>query len=128
MWDLTKGKVIKTLRGHKDTVTHVLFSHDDKYIVSACEDKTVVLRDAETLAEVRKIGGVEHGHNRPIQGIDLSKDDKVLVTGSSDKLIMLWNFQTGEKLKELKGHLKDVFCVQIFDAYEMGDQEPFEKI
>lgn len=58
----------------------------------------------------------------------ISQDDKLLATGSADKTCILWDFNTGQKLKELKGHLKEVLAVGIANNYDMGDQQPFEKI
>ncbi|HEY2146366.1 MAG TPA: serine/threonine-protein kinase, partial [Pirellulales bacterium] len=54
LWDLTKRQKIRTLRGHLDTVTSLVFSPKGP-LVSASSDHTIKLWDPALVPEVRQI-------------------------------------------------------------------------
>ena len=45
LWDVATGELLKTLTGHIDVITAIVFSSDGKTLVSGCRDSTVILWD-----------------------------------------------------------------------------------
>ena len=81
------------------------FSPDGKRIVTASEDKTARLWDAEA---GKPIGEPLKGHNSAISSAAFSPDGKRILTWSSDGMVTparLWDGATGKPIGEpLKGH------------------------
>jgi WD40 repeat protein len=59
LWNISDGKLIKRMRGHRDSVYAVAMSPDMKLIASAGYDQTIVIWDVSTGERVRRI----EGHN-----------------------------------------------------------------
>ena len=57
VWDATTAALLKTLKGHTDTVISVSFSADSTKIVSGSVDKTVRVWDAATGALLNTLEG-----------------------------------------------------------------------
>ena len=78
------------------------FSPDGKRIVTASEDKTARLWDAET---GKPIGEPLRGHEGRVSSAAFSPDGKRIVTASGDKTARLWDAETGKPIGEpLTGH------------------------
>src|SRR5262249_54435286 len=79
--DAATGKLIFTLKGHKDPVSGVAFSPDGKRIVTGSRDKTAKVWNAQTGQEVFTL----KGHAREFSSVAFSPDGRRIVTGSWDK-------------------------------------------
>ena len=73
------------------------FSPDGKRIVTASEDKTARLWDAET---GKPIGEPLKGHTDSVMSAAFSPDGKRIVTASDDKTARLWDAETGKQIGE----------------------------
>ena len=94
VWDAETGEpVVGPLKGHTQTVCHVAFSQDSRYIVSGSEDKTIRVWDAET-GEV--VVGPLKGHTKGVNCVAFSQDSKRIVSGSDDWTIRVWDAETKE--------------------------------
>ena len=98
-----------------------MFSPDGQWILTASEDWTAKLFDAETGELVREFGrdakggyGPEH-HSDAIWSAALSPDSKRVVTASEDETARLWDTQTGEQIAVLSGH-EDAIYSASFNA------------
>ena len=80
-------KPIKTFEIHTDKVNDVVFSPNDKYILSASSDKTVRLLDIHTGNQVRFFDL----HKKEVTSIAFSPEGKEAVSCSSDSTIIVWN-------------------------------------
>ena len=90
------------LGGHEGAVSKAAFSPDGKRIVTASEDKTARLWDAET---GKPIGEPLKGHQGLVSSAAFSPDGKRIVTASHDETARLWDAETGKPIGEpLKGH------------------------
>ncbi|MBI5184722.1 MAG: caspase family protein [Nitrospinae bacterium] len=93
--------------GHKAVINDVIFTRDGKYLVSASDDKTVLVWDVETGEVVRAIRGqIGEGDEGKIFAAALSPDNRVLAVGGyvKNNAIRLIDFQTGQVVRLLKGH------------------------
>ncbi len=86
-----KGGIV--LDGHTGHVNSVEYSSDDKYIVSASDDKTICLWSAEDYTLQKTFVG----HQGRVQYAAISSDGKYIVSYSNeDKAIIFWNILDGQ--------------------------------
>ncbi|CAG7849701.1 SubName: Full=Related to archipelago beta form (F-box-WD40 repeat protein) {ECO:0000313/EMBL:CCA74347.1}, partial [Serendipita indica DSM 11827] len=99
----------EALRGHTKDVNAIAFSPDGSRIVSASDDNTIRLWDAET---GQSLGEPLRGHTSSVSAVAFSPDGSRIVSGSEDKTIRLWNAETGQSLGDpLRGHTNWVSAV-----------------
>lgn len=95
LWNTRKGKLIKTLTGHKGQINTVVYSLGSNTIATASDDKTIRLWDARTGKNLK----VLTGHTEPIYAVKFSPDGKTIVSRCEDKTIRMWNVYTGELIR-----------------------------
>jgi WD40 repeat protein len=76
-----------TMRGHGGDIMHVEFSHDGSMVLSTSLDRTAMVWDADTGAELQQLVG----HNGEIWGGAFSPDDNTVYTGSGDGTLRTWD-------------------------------------
>ncbi len=90
----------KTLTGHSDTVSSVVYSPDGRYLASGSGDKTIKIWEVATGKELRTLTG----HSSWVRSVVYSPDGRYLASGSWDKTIKVWDVVTGTELRTLTGH------------------------
>ena len=88
------------LKGHLGNVQYAVFSPNGKYIVSSSNDRNILVWDAETGRELRKL----EGHTKSVLSTSFSIDGKQIASASLDQTIRIWDAGTGKVLRVLKGH------------------------
>ncbi len=89
LWDITSGKELGRLPGHKGLVGPVVFSADGKRLASAsAQEKLVFVWDLDTRKEVRRFKAA------PLS-LAFSPDGRLLAAASSIDGIPVWDIATG---------------------------------
>ena len=120
LWDLTTGKVIKTLEGHQSSVRDLAFSNDNRFLASASRDKTARIWNVETgktvkILETQTPIAVNYSPKplkwkMPVTCVAFSPDGKILAMGTG-RAVHLWDVSTGNQLRTLEGHIQSVTSV-----------------
>jgi uncharacterized protein with WD repeat len=109
VWDLSSGKLIKTLKGHTDIISSVAFSPGGKYVVSASYDNTLI----EWEINSGEILWTLNGHDEAVTSVAASYDKKYIVSGSRDKTIIIWEPKMLKLFKRLKGAKSAITSIDI---------------
>lgn len=83
VWD-TKGWKFKPIQYHAYTVNDMVFSNNNKYLVSVSKDRKMGVFDENC----ELLFGYE-AHSRVITSVSVSPDSKFIATGSRDKTIKI---------------------------------------
>jgi WD40 repeat protein len=97
IWSIKEGKIIKTFKGHLESVNDAFFSPDEKTVYTCSDDKTIKAWNAETGLVVRTFTG----HTNRVDAICVSPDGKYLVSGSVDNSAKIWNATSGVLVKTI---------------------------
>jgi WD40 repeat protein len=103
------GSLLRTLQGHKKSVSTAAISHDGKYAVSGSWDHTLKVWDLSS-------GDVIHtleGHDGGVLAVAISPDGNTAVSGSNDKTLKVWDLSSGHVIHTLVGHSDMVEAVAI---------------
>jgi RNA polymerase sigma factor (sigma-70 family) len=92
-------------------VRAVAFSPDGKRVAGACDDGSVLIRDAET-GKALMAPGHGRGHG-PLTAVAFSPDGKFLAAGGADRSVRLWDATTGKEVRSFGGHAVKVTTVQF---------------
>ncbi|MBI3915120.1 MAG: TIR domain-containing protein [Chloroflexi bacterium] len=98
VWDAATGKILTTLRGHRDTVNSAEFSPDGRYIVTACHDGTARVWDVatgKTIAELR-------GNAESVTDASFSPDGRFVITLTWNLQARIWETISGKLITELR--------------------------
>ncbi|KAF9030807.1 WD40 repeat-like protein [Hymenopellis radicata] len=99
------------LKGHKDEVWHIEWSHDGAYLASASKDKAAIIwkigPETEPSTRQWETHHILRDHPYSVGCLAWSLDDTILLT-SADNIIKIWNTKTGVCLRPLDKHTETV--------------------
>ncbi|MBN3941948.1 ribosome assembly protein 4 [Nostoc sp. NMS9] len=100
IWDVSSGKLLKSLTDHKDEVWNVAYSPNGQQLASASADKTIKIWDVSSGKLLKTLTG----HSDVVNSIAYSPNGQQLASASADKTIKIWDVSSGQLLKTLTGH------------------------
>lgn len=103
LYSARTGKVLKTFTQDKGFFYGVSFSLDGKLVLAAHDDK-VRIWNAQSGVEMQALSAGEGSMYR----LKFSPDGKTLAAGGATGFISLWEFDSGQLIKRLKGHTKQI--------------------
>ncbi len=106
----TAVSVPTVLRGHLDRVRAVAFNSDEGQVLTAADDQTIRVWDAES-GEERQI---LRGHGGEVFALAVSPEAGLVVSGSKDETVRVWSLGAPQEAKVLIGHAGAVYGVTIF--------------
>src|SRR6266567_3080347 len=111
LWNLESGNSavlqgnFRDLQGHSGAIGGAAFSRDGQLVVTASDDKTARIWDAQTGRQVAVLGD----HGGAMNSAAFSPDGRYIVTASDDRTARLWDAGTGKPAAVFKGHLDMVW-------------------
>ena len=94
LWDLTTGEQRHVFEGHTGDVNDVTAMPDDRFVVSASEDMSLIVWDLVIRQLLRKL----LGHASIVWSVALSVDGCFVFSASYDKSARAWDIATGDQL------------------------------
>ena len=97
---------VTTLEGHSDIVLSVAYSSAGDRIVSASQDKTIRLWDAQTGAQLHTFQD-----ESSVNSAAFSPDGRIIISGSNGGILQLWDARTGLSIASHDAHFLRVRSV-----------------
>jgi WD40 repeat protein len=114
LWDLESQKLVSTLMGHGHYAEAILFSPDDRQLITGSLDQTIRVWELASRQSIH----VLKGHKRSLAALAISPDGRVLASAGGHKSypieiddphkIRFWDLATGKQITTLSGHQEDV--------------------
>jgi WD40 repeat protein len=105
--DAASGKYLRSLAGHEDQVTCLVFLPDARTLISGGYDNTIRFWDLQTGEAVRSLSG----HSNWVMALALSPDASQLASGSYDRTVRVWDIKSGALAGEWLAHEASVRAV-----------------
>ena len=103
LWNVNERAYLKTFSGHTSIVRSLAFSPRDTLLASVGDDRTVIVWDYATGAQVHVLAG-PNGHRRRVKSVAFSFDGSLLASGGGET-VKVWDVQTGKHKITLTGPL-----------------------
>ncbi len=107
IWDLTGGRLLRSLSGHASGVGGLAFSRDSTRLATAGKDGTARVWDVATGKQLRML----RGHTAPVSRVAFSPDGTRLATASEDKTMRIWEAATGKEVRVISTPSTEARCV-----------------
>jgi WD40 repeat protein len=116
IWDMTTNKELHTLSGHKDSVISLSWSHNSTQLVSASDDRNLMMWDVINGTLIFTMGeGI--GHSAGVLDVGWAPNQTHLVSGSRDFKVRVWDARSGLPLGK---PWKDNNCVRSTQWHPSG--------
>jgi len=116
IWEVSSGKLLKSLEGHPHHVHSVSFSPCGHYLASGGSDRTVKIWEVSSGKLLRSLGG----HSNFVVSVSFSPCGHYLASGSWDGTIKIWEVPSGRLIKSLGEH-SSIICVSFSpDGYYLA--------
>lgn len=113
LWEPDSGSLVKTLAGHDDWVSRISWEAGGSRFVTGSGDRTIRIWRAGKgkLEETFQAFGGEIFEPAAVFGVAWSPDGLTIAAGESRGLVELWDARSGQLLRTLEDHARDVNTV-----------------
>ena len=120
LYDLN-GTMVQHLAGHAGNINYISFSHENRFIASASDDKSVIIWNYNKYSSTYGQYGEINGHIGKVRSCNFSASNKYLLTASDDSSLCIWNLN-GDKRYEFNFNWEfDLFRGKICNAEFLGN-------
>jgi len=107
IWDATKCKEVRKMRGHNGRVGTMAWN-SNRILASGSRDRNIYHRDVRVPHDfVRKLSG----HKQEVCGLRWSFDDQQLASGGNDNKLFVWNTHSTTPVSKFNGHTATVKAI-----------------
>ncbi|ALC41826.1 U3-55K [Drosophila busckii] len=110
IWCPQTMKHVKTFKGHRDSVSALVFRRGTHELYSAAKDRSVKIWSVDELAYVESL----FGHQAGVTSIDALSRERALTAGGSDCSLRIWKI-TEESQLIYNGHRDSIDCVKLIN-------------
>ena len=118
-WDIETGSILDSYSISQHYVAHLVFSTDGRWALASGNRSDATLYELSSGKTVRSFSPVSHlmesATGKPrrvgISSIAISRDSQWILTGIMEGTVLLWNSATGEMVRSIEAHAKDVLSV-----------------
>jgi len=108
-WDIQTGRVVKTFRGHHDSVLSIDFSTDGKYLISGGRDSMVILWDVEQ----ERLLHTYAGNKDWVYSVAFAPNSLVTASAGFDENVHVWSPFQGLPPATYKVHNNGVMQIRF---------------
>ncbi|MBX9788407.1 MAG: hypothetical protein K2Y37_05785 [Pirellulales bacterium] len=109
VWEVATGSLLRSLRGHKDSLYALALSADDKLLATAGYDQQIVLWDSVSGQQQATLSG----HSGAVFDLQMRADGKLLASASADRTVKLWDIPSRQRLETFGQALAEVNAVAL---------------
>ncbi len=120
LWETATGKEVRRLIGHGSFIDDLVFSRDDKTLVSGGRDSSVRLWEVSTGKERLHFPG----HQFQLFGMSYLPNGRSLVSHGSDHTVRFWDIAKGKEVRRLT--LTPVSQLTSIHHFADGDHSSYE--
>ena len=122
IWDLSGGKCLRVLQGHKDSVNFICLVENESRLVSCSDDRTIKVW--LTTHNYLCLYTICDAHADWIVTLCyLGFNRRSFASGSCDHTIRVWNVETGECEKVFEGHADWVRALALIEPIQQIKSE-----
>lgn len=107
LYEFETDQILKTFRGHCNSIWSLLFTSDEKKIVSGSGDQSIIIWDYSMSKIIHKLTG----HSGGVFSVALSEGEQLIVSGSEDETVRLWNIHRGDQIYLFNNHKYYVYSI-----------------
>jgi WD40 repeat protein len=103
LWEISSGKLLRTLTGHANGVENVAWSLDGRMLASSSMDSTIGLWNTSIWLQIHTLEGPSKVRDWTVKSISFSCDGRLLASKIDDGTVRLWctdTWQIGAVLEE----------------------------
>nr|CRH07083.1 putative Protein kinase with WD40 repeats [Candidatus Magnetococcus massalia] len=110
-WDISQGRVLQELTGHRGVVHGVVISADGEVACSAGADQQIRVWQLSSGRCLR----ILNDHIKAVTALAISGDGRTLLSASVDTTVKLWQLESGRCLQTMVGHQSAILAVAMDD-------------
>lgn len=97
VWDVEARSPLVDRAAHAGKITAVVFTSDDRLMISASEDRTVLVRDVSTGRRLHRLD-----HASEVRSVAVAGNGDLVVSAALDGALLVWDLRTGQLRQTLR--------------------------